>query len=313
MNARLPEGGPSNQPDERHITSGDSPSHQLLDDLMKGPRMWSNYFNDQVQERFPTGGYDRQADPTEARALRKLLGQIRSYEGHWPHKFTPQTVEAFHALELEEPDELAAFNELTFHVINQYTMTHWQKVFDERGAPKLDARSLTAAQVKLAIESMQLLSFQRKQALEFIDAGYIDQPRQDLDTMIALLQLMIDARLEGVEDIVITAAPLLPGDTSTPDFFVFYPNYQNELQVTRLDKEEFGQRGTKGAPGHLAQIALRRTQISSLSFWPEFKDRDALHTFMSARMSLSKELEDRSAIEKSRQVLGEIVRAQVFK
>ena len=312
MNARLPEGEPSNQPDARRDRSGETPSHHLLDDVMKGPRMWASYFDEQLDLRFPAGGYDLKGDKTEAAATRKLFGQLKSYELHWLKKYAAQSTESFRSIGLFEPEELAAYNELTFHVINQHVMPHWYRAFDQRSTSKPEVRTLNAAQIKLALETATLLRFKKEQEKEFEDSSYVDQQLADIDTAIALLQVMIDAPYEGLDDVLITPAPLLPDPNQRPGFLVFEPDYQQAYQMDRIDSIELQENMPSRAPGHLAQIALARTKISSLSFMPEFNDRVTLHSFMSAKMDTPHDAADDSALEETRQILGGVLRERFF-
>mgnify|MGYP003582227774 CR=1 FL=1 len=314
MNGRLPEGEPSHQPDAKHDVNGEAPSHHLLDEVMKGPRMWSDYFEQEISRRFPTGGYDARKDPAEATALRKTLGQLKSYEHHWLKKYAARSIEDFHSLELEEPEELEAYNELTFHLINQHIMSHWYRAVDGHGTPKPDTHSLSAAQVKLALESASVVKAKEGKDAEFEDSSYIDQQIADLDTMIAFLQLMIDAHLEEVDGIIAAPAPIMPGGSNSTNFLVFNPTHKRkEYSLLRLNTAESADSAPSHTPGHLAQIALARTKISSLANWPEFSTRASLHTFMVAKSEISQTITSDPAIEKAREHLGAVVRSQLFK
>jgi hypothetical protein len=306
MDARLPEGELSSQPDARGEMNGGTPSLQHLNDLMKGPRTWAEYFHDQLLERFPDSPEALQPDALEPATLRQLMGKLRSYEGHWPRKFTHKTVKNFQNLQLSEPDELAAFNELTFHVINQYAMSHWNKIFNSRNASRLDSRIMNAAQIKLALDSIRLMEFKQEQAERFEDDTYVDQQIEDIDTFIALLQLMIDAELETVNGVIFAPVPLLAGELRQPNFLAFQPT--KPYEVTTIHTERFFEKSALDTPGQLAKLAIHRTSVSALSRWPEF---DSLHGFMSAKLSIPKANLGEITLEDARQALGDIVRAQL--
>jgi len=307
MNARLPEDTPSNQPSDRRETSGDTPSHLLLNETMRGPRMWAAYLDEQLSTRFPSGGYDETKARSEEAMLRKILGQLRMYEHSWLKKHAGSSLDEFRSLGFTEPEELQAYDELTLHLINQYIMPHWQKVLAPHISPKLDIRSLAAAQIKLAVESTSLQSFQRDQEAEFEDVSYIDRQITDIDTMIGMIQLMMNAPLDDLGDIVITPKPILPGADAGFDFIAFTPDYRSEYILTPIPSQELGLENQ--TPGHLARVALARTKISSMSFWPEFNSRDSLHSFMMAK-SAAQEVATATdpAIEETRQKIGEWLR-----
>lgn len=283
----------------------ENPSQHQLDKIMEGPRVWSRYFDEQISERFPSGGRDLQSEAREATSLRSLLGQLQSYQKHWSHKFIIKTTKQFRQLAPMDEADLSSYNELTFHVISQHIMSHWQRVFNPYNAPGLDERNLVAAQIKLAIESVELQFYAQEQAKQFEDGTYVVDQINDIDVMIALVQLMLDAEIENVHGFIATPAPLLPADnTRGTHFLAFIPGYDGEYTPTSVPSEVLSSALRTPSVGTLAQAALRQTKVSELSRWPEFSD---INAFMSAKLRLPRDVDDRGVIEEARARMGQVV------
>lgn len=285
MNARSPEGDPSNQPDERHIEGGPVPSLELLDTSLEKTRMWSTYFDKIIEERYPIGGRDSKSSSFELAQNKRIATQLHVYEHEISSKKFVETIATVRELIHIDPNLQSFNNELTPHIINRHIMSTLYRSFVSSQYALPDETDIKTAQVLLALESNSIHSYQK--SLSHKDGAYLDKQLLDIDAMIMQLRYSVEADQRGVSGIMVLPNPHVDSSApirSAPEFLVFIPNESSGYDIRDASTERT--LGKNATPGDVASNVLLESSVRQLALRPEFKDFQSLDRVVMARRAI---------------------------
>lgn len=276
----------STNPEELRKIGETLPSQELLGGLMHGPRTHANYFNKTLLEWYPTGEHTNTEHSDEQQSARIVAGELQLYERVWLKNHLGPINDTYQSIVTSSPETMPQRSELSFHIINQFIMPQWHRILVSPKSPKMDTFDLQTAQIKLAIESVELATNQN----DFEPTNLIENELRDIDTMIDLLQLSIDGELHDRPNIIVVPHPEMGREQCQADFIIFEPTPENTFSKKEIDSSDI--RDPAQTPGVTAIELLNNLRINSLSRRPEFQDKTAFHKLVlahrKARLSVQK-------------------------
>lgn len=258
---------PSTEQTEWQKTVISLPSHELLNNILVGPREKVAFFNDIISGPLPNTQLTQ----------KELHGELLHYGDYWLTKHLDTINKEYQSIVLTSPDTLPQRSELSFHIINRFVMPQWHRIIVSPKYPKMDAFDLQTAQIQLAMESAKIIA----NRTSFNEEGLLNNELYDLDAMISLLQMSIDSTLRNQPDIIVVPHPEIGSEHHQADFLIFEPNEDNTFQKREVQSADILDPSL--APGTIAVDVLENLKISSISRRPEFQNKAAFHKLILAR------------------------------
>ncbi|MES2631003.1 MAG: hypothetical protein V4611_03530 [Patescibacteria group bacterium] len=285
MNARSPEESSSHEPTERHVEGGASPSFEILDNILARPRMWLNYLEGLVTERYPLGGRDLTNKNVERVRNKKISQQLHLYDDDVSGENFAKSLDEFRRLAEIDPDVRPFNDAFTPHIINRHIISTLYRTFVSPQYPSPSELAIKAAQAQLAIESASILEYQ--QSLARADGKYLDKQLLDIDAMILHLGNVSFNNQKGIPGMAVIPNPhfdAVKPVRPTPEFLVFTPN--EPLSPDVAESTTAGTLAKDAKPGAIAQELLANTVIHEIAHAPVFQKKGALGPLIVARQAL---------------------------
>jgi len=282
MTARAPEEFNSHESAERRKKGEGLSSQELLDEIMEGPRLWADTFNELISERYPTGGLDLQSDDNEKKASREIDSQLRQYRESWLRPHLSKTNKQLHSIVANSFEPLDPKNEveLVFHKISQTMIPQWYRALVSSRGSKSNNFHPETAQILLAIEGAKIITLKKSSS----QPEYFNDALTNLDAMITLLQMSIDGEMHGMPDSIVLPHPQIGREDRVADFLIFESSYNDTYNMIEVLSENIVDASLK--PGTVAVSLLKSTHYPTISRRPDFSTKEAIRDFMRARETI---------------------------